>query len=640
MNGEDLTRREMLQVTGGSFAAFGLGGKGGDSERLTTGGASEEPVTDVTAYTDLDVKRLGAEHVFTPSRNADVVVWRTEDRIYADGPDGVVGHGADFSNVLQAAMRTEPTKVVITAGTYVMNEAVEVPSDTVIEGMGSGTKIVVNDGRGFWVRGRKRETTRLTRDADESDERLRVRGTSAFEAGEYVLVCSDRTTDYRDHPYGELQKVRDVEGSDTLVIEHGGLFDYYETGDNATVTALDTVGNVEIRDLQMVGSDRDVYRTAVIAEYATDVSVDRCEIHDLSAAAVRFASSVNGSVSNCELYDVGYPDAGIGYGVVVADASRNVTVRNNVMYDFKNHCTAVGGGGDGFPRFLAFVDNDYYANDADVHFGDQVLFRGNRFVNCKNGILTGADSTWIDGCTFENISNHAIRHRGNPKQLSVTNSSFSNIGERAVELYNSPSTYRRVTIRANVFENVGSNVIRFRLADGYEADTFEFSDNYVSKCGANVAYAELAGEGHIRTVVFDGNVIEDVDGLGLGTASLADATVQMTNNVLRDVDNAYALIARGRHNQVSNNSLRDYSGRGLLVKSPSQIVGNAFTDGDRNAVLIDETENVLAAFNSFEGTAGADIRADTSSGCQLVFNHYSTDLRVGDANEAQFNMQV
>lgn len=634
---EDLTRREMLQVTGGSFAAFGLGGAG-DDERLISGGLGDRTAADVTAYDDLDVTRLGADHLFTPSRNADVVVWRTENRFYADGPDGVVGSGADFSNVLQAAIAEDPTKIVIAPGTYEMNETVSVPSDTVVQGMGPGTKLIVNDSRGFEVCGRELGTTRLSRDADVSDERLAVRNASGFEAGQYVLVFSDRATDYRNHTYGELQKVREVDGNE-LVIEHGGLFDYYDTADDARVTALDVATNVAIRDFQIVGADREVYRSGVVAEYADNVSVDGCEIHDLSSAAVRFVSTLNGSVSNSELYDVGYPHAGMGYGVVVADASRNITVRDNVMYEFKNHCTAVGGGGDGFPRFISFVDNEYYADDADIHFGDQVLFRGNRFVNCKNGVLTGADSTWIDGCTFENISGHGVRHRGNPKQLSVTNSSFVNIGKRALNLYNSPSTFRRVTVRANVFENVGSNVVRFRVADGYDADLFEFSNNYVSGCDTTVAYAELAGAGSIRTAVFDGNVIQDIEGLGIGTGPLSDATVQITNNVLRGVDNQYAVIARGRHNQVSNNAVTDYSGRGLLVKSPSQVVGNAFADGDRDAILVHDAENVLAAFNTFENTAGADIRAKDSTDCEFVFNHYATVLATGD-NEAQFNTQI
>jgi hypothetical protein len=616
-----LLRRELLEL-GGAFAVGS--GLGGGSGRPAFDPVSA-PAATVSADDRADV--VAADHLVTGSRGADVVLWQDDDgTVHADGEDAVIASGDDFSAVMQAAVDTGASKIVVQDGHYVAERSVYLQSDTIVQGTGTGTTIEVADSVGFELAGERTAETRVTADLSVGDVDVPVADASAFEPGEFVLVTSDRRTDYRDQPYGELQRVVAV-GSGRVTVATGGLFDDYAVADGTRVVGLDTVSNVVVRDFEFVGTDQSAYRSAVFATYAEGVHVRSCVMHGLGFAGVAYISTAYSSVADCEVYDVGYDAGGVGYGVALLDAVRNVTVRDSVFRAVRNHGTAVSGRGrDGYPRLLTFESNEYEGTDADVHFGGLTVFRNNRFVHGEGGILTGGDDTVVLDCEFRNLSGDGVSERGDPDRLLVDGCRFREVGGRALNFYSNPSKMNYITVSNSRFREVDSNVLRYRTADGDTAEVIRLTNNDVGGCETDAVIVAESGGGEIRALDVTGNRFADIDGVALIASQVSGAT-RVLGNDLNGIGGSYALTVGGMASLVANNVVRDFAGRGLFFRGSGLLTGNTFADGGDNAILIFRSENVLVAENHFENTTNPDIRENDSTACKFVRNNFATGVR-------------
>jgi len=91
-----------------------------------------------------------SDNIHSPSRNADIVIWKDSDGVvYADGDEGVVNSGTDAQSVIKSAVDdlSSGGKVFISAGDYSISSRIEVTSDNLtIEGAGKDTKLRIEDG--------------------------------------------------------------------------------------------------------------------------------------------------------------------------------------------------------------------------------------------------------------------------------------------------------------------------------------------------------------------------------------------------------------------------------------------------------------------------------------------------------------
>lgn len=630
----ELSRRSMLQTTG-SMAALGgcansLGGESNDPAAATT---QKQRVANVPTV-DGDVIRT--DHLLTDSRSADVIVWKDDDgTVSADGADEVIASGDSFSTVVQAAVDAGASKIVIQDGHYVADAQINLTSGTIVTGMGTDTTIEVADNTAFNLEGSRTGSSALTSDVEPGDQSIPVADTGAFEVGGYVLINSDRTTDYRDQVYGEIHRVTGIDsGAGSIQISAGGLFDPYATTENATAYTLDMVEDVAVRDMEIVGTDQQVFRSGVIATYGKQVSVENCKMHDLSHSGVIFTSTIFSGVRDSRMFNIAYENRGVGYGVTLSDACRNVRVHNNVFYEVKNHGTTVGGSGDdGFPRLLTFSENEYYEDDADIHFGGVVRFMDNRFSNGSGGIITGADTTQVADCEFRNLTDDAIKNRGDPTALVVNDSSFRNVSGMGINLYSNPTGLEKFTVAGSDFQNVSGNAARFRTPEGFDCDFVGITENVVRNCGNNAFSLEEIGDSSIHDLNVIGNHFEDVDGYVVGAGS-TDGPIRFLNNSVERAAEPYAAILGGSPNLVGGNDFRDYADRGLLLKAGGLVTGNSFSKGGNDAILVYEADNTFVAHNNFENTEGADINAIGATNCRFVRNDIATEIDASNAENS------
>lgn len=629
--GDDISllRREVLELGGSMAALSGCLSSGGSASTATTE-ANVEETTEMADVDGFDGGVVNTDHLLTDSRNADVVVWKDDEgTVFADAEDDVLASGDDFTAVVQAAVDAGASKIVLQDDHFVASDPIELASDTLVTGMGTGTTIEVAGTAAFRVEGEKTGSSRLTADADTDDSSISVADTAPFSPGELVLVNSDRRTDYRNQPYGEIRRVTAIDDADGRIeLTAGGLFDTYRTADDAKAVAVDDVDNVVVRDMEIVGTDQQAYRYGVHATYGQRVLVEDVHLHGLGHSGVRYESTIYSAVDNCRIHDIAYEAGGVGYGVALSNAARNVRVRNNVLHHARNHCTAVGGSGeDGLPRLLTFESNEYYENDADVHFGGVVQFKDNRFVNGLGGIISGANTTYVSDCEFRNLEQAAVRNRGDPDELIVVDSQFNDIRGMAVNLYSNPADLSKVTVAANDFTDVDGNVVRFRVPDGATCRFFGVTENVVNGCGSSAFNLDEMGDATIEQTNFVGNHFEDVDSFAISTSGLS-GPARLIGNTFSNIHGSYAVIAGGANVLFSNNDVDRYANRGLLVRDPGLVAGNAFNRGGSNAVLVYQTEDVLVSHNKFEQTSRDDLYAVDCTDCKFVQNDVNTDVDV------------
>lgn len=623
-------RRDILELTGSAFFVGGSNGSGSEPDPAV--GTGETGPQSESVSGSFRGSLVQTDHLLTPSRDADVVIWKDDEgTVHADGDDEVIASGDDFSAVAQAAVDAGASKISIREGHYVASERVELESGTIVEGAGTETTIEVAGNVGFSATGERVCETRITADLDEGDDFVSVTDAAQFDEGQLVLVTSDRTTDYRDQPYGEIHQLSAVdESSSRLRVSEGGLLDFYRTDDDAVVYGLDVVSDVFVRDVAFVGTDQNAYRSGVMTTYANRVFVEDCKMHDLGYAGVAYISTVFSGVSNCEMYDIGYDGGGVGYGVALVDAVRNVQIRNSVFHQLRNHGTTVGGRGrDGLPRLVTFQSNEYYRNDADVHLGGDIQFSDNRFANANGGIISGAESTVVRDCEFRGLSSDAIKSRGNPDRLTVDGCQFQKISGRALDFYDNVSTVRSVTISGCDFRDVDSNVFRFRIPDGHVVDGLSVTDNEMSSCGTDTVILEELGDSEITNVEFSDNRIHDVAGIAL-LATDVSGTVRVLGNAISNTDDSYVVAVGGDRNLVANNDLRTFTDRGLLVRGRGLVTGNTVVDGANDAMLVYRTEDVVVAHNQFTDTGGADVNEIGSTDCKIVSNDLASGIETDD----------
>lgn len=612
----------------------------GDESADAATSANVDGPGEVANVDGFDGSVVKTDHLLTDSRNADVVVWQNDEgTVFADAEDEVIAGSSDFASVMQAAVDAGASKITVQSGHYVAESPVDVDSGTIIEGMGTGTTIEVAGSAGFRVEGERAGAASLTSDANQGDRTVSVADTSPFSADELVLVNTSRTTEYRDQPYGEIRRITDVDAaSGKIELTAGGLFDDYRTENDARAIAIDDVENVIVRDLEFVGTDQQAYRTGVVATYGQRINVQNVLFRGLGHSGVIYSSTIYSAVENSKMKNIAYANGGVGYGVTLADAVRNVQVRNNVFHDTKNHCTTVGGSGeDGFPRLLSFNANEYYEDDADVHMGGVVKFTNNRFANGAGGIISGADTTHVSGCTFRNIDGDAIKDRGDPSELVVVDSQFKNVDEMAVNLYDNPAAFRKVTVAANDFTDVDGNVVRFRTPDGATCEFFGVTENVVNGCGSNAFHVSELGDSTVANTNFVGNHFEDVGGFVLAAGGLS-GSVRFIGNTASNVGGSYVVSIGGEVALVSNNDIRKFADRGYLIETRGLVAGNTFFDGGNDGILVYDTDDVLVTHNKFDATSGADVNEIDSTNCKVVWNDVESGVDVsGSSNKVRQN---
>jgi Right handed beta helix region len=254
---------------------------------------------------------------------------------------------------------------------------------------------------------------------------------------------------------------------------------------------------------------------------------------------------------------------------------RYIEVRGFEISKAYNSVKLFGNSTFGYPHHLRFINNIMHdsfttnvfisTSDSGYHGGDH-LFQGNTFY--RTGV--GEPGYGPGHNTIYNPGNRTI----------VEKNKFRNLAH-GVGIYHSGKSIQNVTIRSNVFYDIGRSTI-----DTWQQGNGTFSGIHVSSPGG--------GHKIYNNIIYRSGDQSSFGGIKVGNAYASD-TNHIYNNTIYDIKNsgAYAIkisATSGLH--LVKNNITYLAGRGIYRGSPS---------------------NNLTTNPSFTNAAGADFRLLSNS---------------------------
>ncbi len=483
-----------------------------------------------------------------PKRGAyDAIVYKSGTSVIAEDATGATiasgTAGTDDSAVIQAAVNRKGN-IYIAGGSYSLATTLTLYANTRLFGS-ANTAIYCPSTvpRAIYMTGRRRnENTAIpTVDIVKGMYEIPCNDASAFAPGDYILITSDYRHDYLNAPYGEFRRIVAINGNTLLVdpIEFR-----YNLVDNPTIVKYDLVSGIAIENLEIYSDDGTARTHGIQVDYANGVVIRDVHVHDFGSSNIYIQSSINVTVERCECH--GSLAFGVGYGIAIGNASRDITVKDCRIYGNGNHAVTIGGSSSyGYPTHIRYTNN-YFSNTggrdshtwaaADSHYGGVVIYENNTFDNVGYGIWAGADTVIVTGCTFS-TGDCAIKSREKAcllRRLLVSNCKFDTTAAgvdiylrqmddititgcqfKAITGYGisitkvgfESSTSPNITISGNSFQDISDDAIRVKASTGDGGNArvacINISGNSVNSCGGAGIYCRSG----INTIISNNIII-------------------------------------------------------------------------------------------------------------------------------------
>lgn len=493
-----------------------------------------------------------------------------------------------------AALPASGGVVYLPAGSYLLNAPVEVTRSNVrFQGDGAGkTTLVQAAGMTsssahavrFWdpTVGTSRA---LTVDTAVGDTWLRVAASDAasFAAGDYVLVRSLKIADFESGGkfVGEIHRLRGLDATNGVLDLEDALSDGYTTADKASVIKITMVENVGMADLSVRHAATPPVTTigtaAVVCRNCRGARFERLYVHDVFNTGIDLTSCLDTTVSDSRIEDVRPSSSNtVYYGVWVASASRNITLRGN-NFSRMRHSTTTGTHGNSSVR--AVTISAYTAGTTTLTLSADPT-TGCSAPNCAQvgDIITqavGSPSTQV-GAIITAIS-------GTTLTLDRSTSAFAGGGAGAT-IYR-PSTDAIEGVQRGVL--VTGNTSYASTTGHYDTHAPAEGVSFVGNAaygawpeGAPIALSNSAWKGNVYCIqaradktVMSHNLCQFTRG-GIMLFAKEAQDIAITSNVLRDIVSSHytTFLATPISNDAASVTVRDVRGFNSTVNANGDVV--------------------------------------------------------------------
>lgn len=384
---------------------------------------------------------------------------------------------------------------------------------------------------------------------------------SAFAVGDVVQLYSTTqkygTVDGSEAPLvGEIARITAINGN-TITINHGAYINYTE---NAFISKINTVNNVKIEGLNIVGAGvAGNNQHGIYCQYAERITINKCNLTGFDWYSIGVVSSIETTVSNNKIYGVFYNGVtgNIFYGVAVVSSSNWVNVTGNYA-EMVRHlfvCTAYTVGFYGQPHNVVVTNNNAYnmmgygdgASYAYEHhgWGIDIIIANNTADTCFSGVNVEGPYVTVSGNIIKNYKNAGIIIGPEVQQLVNVKVEGNNIGPSrtgnmgAILLQNKHNAlnlnvsqndiiYRSSMCNAinQTEESEGANIENNNITD-IDAEQGGYYGIYLNGavCIGNV----IGGGAFIKAGVFKGNIVK---GGGFGAQCVGVGIVVEANLIL------------------------------------------------------------------------------------------------------------
>jgi len=560
-----------------------------------------------------------------------------ETLVYNVKTYGAVGDGVtDDTAAITAAAAAALTGGIVffPPGTYKTTSTITINKSITLVGSGMGTSIIdgstiSGSGRIFVITGEITATTTiLTADAATGQPVIAVADASQFSSGDWIRVRSEEGfNDDTETKFGELQVIESISTNNITCTQH--LTDTYVVAvHTAAIDKVTMLGYVKIEGLKFAGrgfGDNSEW-LGIDIKQAENVLVKDCHFVDCHSTTLSLYDCVKFSITRNNIENSF--KIGLGYGILVANSSRDgsisgnnfvnnrhsVTFGGNSTYGVQNNVT-VDGNTVRYVDLISRIGSLHTHNTArNITFSNNVVYGGGLCtINGTDIIVTGnqnyedvagnpsilmntfAKRITITGNHVKDTQNEGIRIGIDVNDVVISNNYIYTEGDNGIYCINASAgaDQERIIISDNIIESVNNDGIRFEV--------FTQDINHVSITG-NVIKASLNGisindngvAGKVRFVKIGGNILDQCsNGIFLQGVQFVD---MVNNEIISPSGIGVNIVGGGAGNS-------DYS-----------IVGNRIYQSVSYGIYIDNnnesvnSEHIIITGNTIESTGSTGIR--------------------------------
>lgn len=569
-----------------------------------------------------DLAAIGGSALVGWSDGGTGAVQRSVQQLFRDlttpKNKGAVGDGlVNDATPLQNTINDASGKVIDGLGlTYKCNSGLTLPANTWLRNITLNFSSAPLGATLLSAAGAIGANVALSANAAVGATTVSVVDASSFTAGGYAWISSTSVFENTTNATrGEIVRIKAVDvGTDVLTLYAANYF-AYNTVDSAVIAPLTFVENITLENVRCIGAGTGQQQTLANFTRCKNVTIMGCKGDLFEDRNIQFDRCLNAEVLLGEYQRT--DRAGFGYGVVIINGSRNISVLG-VTGRYMRHLVATGGSSGinlsikaAHCHALDVLDAgfDAHPNCDDIDYSYNSVWHASTTSGNSDGIICqGKNFTAIGnriyGCSRYGVFHQSCHNSGNGS---------SNISDNYVEHISTNGVYGvlvqtngagpllGVQVKGNRVKNVSAaHCIVYAVAA--DITHIVMSDNVaLTECPAQSMQLR-ADDRTLGYAVVSGNLawatLQPIYLVGTGTGTVVQ--VEVAHNVCRGGSNAYIrgvltdYITYGPnvfqgggatlHNIAGSNNISCHILKGSATKNPGSLA-----DGARESTTVTVT---------------------------------------------------
>lgn len=254
--------------------------------------------------------------------------------------DGITPNDNALNNFF-SVHQNEAIRLLFPSGTFLFNQAITLPSNTIIKGNGAeNTTFTIqhsNSGHGILIHGQATsDTTKLVQIGQFNDSIITVYNSSNFQPNDWIqLIQNDSqliTSSWAANSVGQIIQIESINGNQIKLKSKLRLT--YALTVNPYIKRILPSTNVGIECLKIERIDNTAPEQAsnVHFSYAVNSWVSGIESSNTTFAHIEAEYSSNLAMNRCYFHDAfGYGDGGRAYGIMLHFTTNECLIEDNVF---------------------------------------------------------------------------------------------------------------------------------------------------------------------------------------------------------------------------------------------------------------------------------------------------------------------
>ena len=329
-------------------------------------------------------------------------------------------------------------RIILSEGTFTLGSRItSTDSNLTIEGQGDstvidGTGITVGQSPLIKISGSVTATnTTLTGTLSPNAVIVNVTDASSFSADDWIRIRSDVWfNEGSGTKYAEIRQIESI-ASNAITLKTGVRFEAL-VGNSATIDLMSMLENITLKNFKLLSETGDL-AYGVLIGMTSNARIENVTFEQCQDRAIELADSVGALITGCNINRSNR--AGLGYGVAIDRACRDVRVTDNNFVDNRHAVTWAANATYGVQINTVVANNtvEYFSGAPVCAFGfhntaDRFLITGNAVTGQGLAALTGINGSLVDNIVYCGTPQAVVELDTLSKDMLVDGNHLSGVG--------------------------------------------------------------------------------------------------------------------------------------------------------------------------------------------------------------------